>query len=229
MHLDKSNQNLTDSLPRWWSPIQWLQIVCSIWCNQLWYWQNVRPKLRGRKQGWGIFLQTTVGATFIGLILSLVIKSVLTLSETQVNTFTYILGFTMGNFTGITISGLSGVLIGVPTAVPRSAIFIILSTPLGVLAFANPNQEITVFMGMFLVSTAVGIERCVITGQNPDLFLSIGIIISAVLLQRMTFLANITIGFLLGLGFYMGQRWGDRQVSDVVVRQNLANPGTSNT
>ena len=53
---------------RWWWPVNWLRIVYGVWVDQLWYWENVRPLLRGRKQGWGIFAQGMLGAVLVALV-----------------------------------------------------------------------------------------------------------------------------------------------------------------
>ncbi|MDI7275103.1 MAG: hypothetical protein QME94_03910 [Anaerolineae bacterium] len=64
-----------DTLSRWWSPLQWLRIACSAWVDQAWYWQNVRPHLRGRKQGWGLFGQAVLGATLASALAATAVRS----------------------------------------------------------------------------------------------------------------------------------------------------------
>jgi len=60
-----SNKHPGDLLARWWWPGQWLHIVWGVWVDQVWYWQNVQPKLNDRRRVWGVFAQSVLGTISI--------------------------------------------------------------------------------------------------------------------------------------------------------------------
>lgn len=57
-----------DALARWWWPGQWLRIVYGVLIDQVWYWQNVRPRLRSRVEGWGLLVQAILGTMLVVFI-----------------------------------------------------------------------------------------------------------------------------------------------------------------
>jgi hypothetical protein len=60
------------NLTKWWWPGQWLRIVYSVWFDQMWYWQHVRPQLYGLR-GWRLFAQAMLGTLLFQLTLAIVL------------------------------------------------------------------------------------------------------------------------------------------------------------
>jgi hypothetical protein len=54
--------------PAWW-PLNWLKLLYVAWFDQAWYWRNVRPRLRGRRQGWSYLLQAAAAVLLLNLAL----------------------------------------------------------------------------------------------------------------------------------------------------------------
>ena len=67
----------TNNLKRWWWPGQWLKICCSIWFDQSFYIQTIKPKIGDKNTGRIIFIQTYLGS----IIITLFIFSILLIIE----------------------------------------------------------------------------------------------------------------------------------------------------
>ena len=52
--------------------------------DQVWYWQNVRPRLTGRRQSMSLFIQTLMGAIIVTLFLIPGIIAIETAVDSQI-------------------------------------------------------------------------------------------------------------------------------------------------
>lgn len=202
-----------------------LPVLYSVWVNQLWYWQNVRPQLQGRKVGWIFFLRATIETLVLAsLLCGILILCLWGWSGKEIEWFIPFTGAVAGIVLGILISGFSGIVAGVATAVVRVSTLAITLAFIGGLAFSLDNRDVVTGVGMCGISVAVGIDQGTITGRNPSAWLGVGFVLVALLLGQTPLITRFIIGIITGVGFYAGHRWAVRQLPDETKRQSLADP-----
>jgi hypothetical protein len=230
---EMSNNNQTEEkkLAKWWWPGQWLRIVYSIWLDQLWYWQNVRPQLYGLS-GWKLFVQAMLGTLLLQLTLALVlgifIGTILYIDWRLLGILTSI-SVLLGSLAGI-INRANGLVLGV--------VFTNLLTTLAVFQQSTSHSEVAqlveqvdpvwggIIVGGLSGGLGIGLVIGIQTGSK-EISKGLGTFLLAIMLA-ITFVndlvTGITFAIFLTLGIYLGGLWSTRQVRDAETRRRLANP-----
>ncbi len=226
------NDKTKDPLARWWWPGQWLYIVYGIWIDQLWYWQNVRPRLRGRLGG-PLYIQGMLGATLVVTFATLAIVVLSSIAGAEIHWNTLVMSVTLGLIGSIVLGmmrvidqGLSASLIyGVTLSIVVSTLLVIFSGSLDDTVLKLQSSAVSVIWGVFW-GIAFSIARYLIkgvpSGVNVDIFLVAAICTTAAMQSGVMTGIVTAIGF--GAGYYLGGKWAIRQVPDKEARRRLANP-----
>lgn len=246
------DQEPSDALSRWWWPGQWLRIVWGVWVDQKWYWQTVRPRLHGRKQGWEIVIQSLLGGSLVALAFSPVARGVLRAIGLQVNWKTIVLSVVVGVGLNAIAGSVWGLVGGVPSSVPVIStgglcltVYVSLngSVMLSALAGTADYGSLDVLattLGMYIARMAVlgvvtGVVWGAVTGDRENI---LSAIVTGTLLsflsgdlpdeETMSIVTKLiwrtVAGLNLGCVVYLGKLWATRQISDVETRKQLANP-----
>lgn len=227
MNTKTYDQETPDVLARWWWPGQWLRIVWSVWVDQKWYWQNVYPRLENRRRGWGIFVQTWLGAMLIALCL-LVIRSIIVGGlgmETIKSGFTLIrLGRLLGYFTLVAF-GIK-LLFGTVVGVPFSALYIVVLAVYTLCYVFTVDIERSwpvLFVLYLMLGFSFGVFQTVSKGYMEwgEVFIG-AVCISAVnditIITPNWFLLRLSkfaFAFILGgAAMYAGARWARRDLTE---------------
>jgi hypothetical protein len=239
MNQETRNEQTTDPLSRWWWPGQWLRIVYAVWVDQAWYWQNVRPRLHGRSQGWGIFVQVSLGtwlAVAIGeLILNMLLLAIGSPLLDWQPLSTLLIGGELMAVSFATTDRRFGLAWGVPIMAAWGMSLIILEYLLVGLARGLANiigdiAAILIAIGAagIVLGASLGIAVVVINGTGffvrilgrgviAKLVLTVDAIMLVVMLVIMgkgEIHIAVTAASMLGggvLGLYVGERWATRQ------------------
>ena len=241
------NDDIGDEFARWWWPGQWLHIVYGVWIDQLWYWQNVRPRLRGRTQGWKIFVQGMLGTALIGLAFAVIVGIV---SQLELSRWIFlvpvvasciVLGIVLGigavvagwafdittrgsgisfTFGKVADSVIIGMWIG--TAFTVAILSLPLEFPIGGLGSISSNLNL---VALATIGGASGIALSVGDGHRQGLLQSLLIaLLAGWFIGPGGIVVHIATGAVVGLSYYLGNRWATRQIPDEETRKRLANP-----
>jgi hypothetical protein len=217
------NDDIGDEFARWWWPGQWLHIVYGVWIDQLWYWQNVRPRLHNWKPRCGILVQGILGSTLVMLVIVMILGALLTIAGTRVEWIS--LGQRVA--VGVILSALWALLVfASPNEVVHGVILIpVLSILLGIWPHVISSEASVAATGVFL-GVSYGIKEILVDGIVPRRFRMVATVgfvgVSVLVTQYITYALVGAIA--AGLGFYLGIDWATRQVPDVETRRRLANP-----
>jgi hypothetical protein len=225
------NIEVSDDLDCWWSPGQWFRIVYGVWIDQLWYWQNVRPHLRGRTQGWGIFAQALLGTSLLAAMIVLGISQLLISQNIPINPAFMAVGFGISLVIVILIGGMAGMIGGVGASVPPIVC-------LGVLLIAaslagNMNWGIShindwktaSLVGLLFAffGIVLGIVRSVVDGEVSLIEISLeAILIGMGTGKDLGVEWGIITGIAICAGALTGMKWATRQVPEREERKKLA-------
>ncbi len=200
-----------------------LRIVRGIWLDQLWYWHHIRPQLNERQRSRKLLLQALLQTTGLSLFLSGLAGGALLIILGHVNWFTFLQGGMAGWLAGILLVLLSLLLSGPAAGVARMVLFTPLLALAGILSFTI-EREIALPAGLVGLAIAAGIDRSLLTGKDPDWFLSVGLSLASIYVNRADLPVALVTGVLVGVSFYFGQLWAVRQELDAATRQRLARP-----
>jgi len=231
------NNEAEDALSRWWWPGQWLRIVYGVWIDQLWYWQNVRPRLRGRLRGWGIWTQGMLGAGLTAFAVVAIIGVVSSVAGIQVKWQFLFPTVAMGIVAGM-VFGMLGLIIGITTSmVVGMAGCLCFGVLLGVLILrVGVNSDVILgtgqsatslrLVGVGLIAVSAGLTRVLVEGRRWNLLESLlgAVFAGLVFGQMMRIGEGIAAAAIFILGIVAGERWATRQVPDDESRRRLANP-----
>lgn len=208
---------------------RWLGIARATWLDQRWFWRHFRPQLEGRRRGWKLLLAAAWQATFLALFLSALAGAVLLILSRDVDWLAFGQGALVGWSAGIFFTLLSILCAGLPTGIVHTLLFLPLLTLIGILSFLI-EREIAIPAGLVLMDVALGIDRGILTGKDPDLALSIGFGLATIfVLYQAEASGALIAGVLSGFVLYFSQWWAIRQERDARVRQRLARPPTCHT
>ena len=70
MNSKTSERDNDNALVPWWWPGHWFHIVYSIWFDQAWYKENVKPQLKEEQRRRIVFFQAILGTAIATLIIS---------------------------------------------------------------------------------------------------------------------------------------------------------------
>lgn len=201
-------------------------ILRGIWLDQLWYWRHILPRLNERRRSWKLLLQALLQTTSLSLFLSGLAGGALLIILGRVNWFTFLQGGMAGWLAGILLVLLSLLLSGPAAGVARMVLFTPLLTLAGILSF-TVEKEFALPAGLVGLAIAAGMDRGLLTGKDPDWFLSVGLSLASIYVNRTDLPVALVMGVLVGVSFYFSQLWAVRQEPDATVRQRLARPHTS--
>jgi hypothetical protein len=234
LHHKESNLPIFAS-PFW--PSQWLRLVWSVWVNQLWYWENVGPLLSKKRRNWTILAQASLGATLVGISLSIIIGSILDVI------------FLAANWPNLMIGAIAGALIPLPwialplkngdvDRVPWIICFGVSGSIAVSLLSAYPGTSlITYQIGLacfFPLGLAFGVYNGVVNRVANGgcsyvicLFITSSLIFTTnknkiFIIKSIVF--NIITMIMYLLSVKIGHRWATRQVPDEKTRKRLVNP-----
>ncbi len=237
------NDRTKDPFACWWWPGQWLHIVYGIWIDQLWYWQNMRPRLHGRTKGWGIWAQGMLGAGIIGFALAAFAGVILSVIGTQVRwEFLFpavAIGIGLGvglGMLGVVASIGAGMVTGIVTAVCLSTMFGVSAGWGGTQDMILGNaQSFTILsvIGPIVMTISLGVGRVVFEGDKwsvPESLIVAILMFGATLTYSQVPKPEVIIAqaVAIGAGLYLSGRWAARQVPDNELRKRLANPNKQN-
>lgn len=226
------SQKATKLLNKWWWPGQWLRIVWAVWVDQLWYWQNLRPWLQGKREA-SFFVQALFGGNIFGLILVAVIALIVETAGIHVAWEVWVAGFLIGMIVTVLWGGAATLFNGASFGVSACAIYgvlypVIFSAFLGGLDSGAST--------LFLICGGISLFFALGIGNNLYNVIKKGIKLSSIEVRGHAFfytigvsliarnlLIGITAGFAFVLGAYLSGHWATRQVSDTNTRKKLAN------
>ncbi len=247
------NNNTKDPLTRWWWPGQWLHIVYGVWIDQLWYWQNVRPRLRDLQQGWKILSQGFLGAILASLFFSGIIGGMLSIVRVHVYLETLVQGAILGILVAVTMNAISmGVSVitrlrirnrdVVYAIVSNTVIVVVVSVAAGIFQWNN-NRNMPVIatvqaVGGLIMGLSLNVAECVSTGdaQSINSAVIFGLFAGAIAagaVNGVKSVGDFIVSFALlaveaivsySVGLCLGRYWATRQVPDAEMRKRLANP-----
>lgn len=203
---------------------RWFSIARAVWLDQRAFWRHFRPQVAGRRRGWRLLLSAAGQATLLAFLLSAPVVGVLALSGKEVDWRTFGQGALVGWSAGILFTLLSILFADLATGIVHALLFLPLLMPIGILAFTI-EREIAIPTGLILMDVALGIDRGILTGKNPDLSLSLGFGLATIfVIYQAEASGAILAGILAGFILYFSQLWATRQEPDARVRQRLARP-----
>ena len=233
------NEQITDDLNRWWWPGQWLHIVIGVWVDQLWYWQNVRPRLQGRTQGWGIFAQSLLGAMVMAVALILGMALILESAAVPINWKYLVLGTALCVVIVVVLSILGGLIRSITDSVAGIAGSGVLIAGSGLALSVDWNSVFSQVLSvpkdwgaitaLLVVYAVMGVNWGVIRSVADGSISIFECLLEAVFLglavkERNSIAASMAAGATWSLGVYVGMRWATRQVPDTETRKRFANP-----
>jgi hypothetical protein len=247
------NDKTRDALTRWWWPGQWLRIVYGMCVDQVWYWQNVRPRLGNWPEGRKVLIQALLGNAVVTVLLSIILGTALLVAGVHLNWGVGFLGM---------IAWLIAVAVGlvvIPTRgaqkidyVVVSGTFVSLLGGLGFgLRFGSMGMQETWFglpgsLGLgivlgLLAGICDGVRLGIVEGRRlaavKDLALGFFLAFALVMFVALDAFVYPSVAALLGTlvlailsvipGGYLGSRWATRQVAEESLRMRLANPDST--
>lgn len=241
MNNNTVNSTSNSTLTHWWWPGQWLRIVYSIWFDQLWYWENIRPHLGDCRTGWKFFIQALLGTALSALFLVALAGSAIQLLGIQ---FEWDL-----MFRGTAFSLLFGLFLGIVSGDNHdihNKIVILVTQSFGFIIFfsiiTNIFANVSYFLGdisrlesipdrvfftwwtMMWTSGAIadGVSQGVSTGSKlKRKGIHINIIATTIIMLVMSIVKHIKYGIFISLSFgigfillqYLGSLWATRQIN----------------
>jgi hypothetical protein len=231
---------LTGELGRWWSPAQWLRLVYGVWADQLWYWWTVRPRLKGRRQGWGLLVQALLGALCTAGILLLVSVPALRAAGVAIDGRSLALSLALCAALLVAGAAVAALLAGTSRAMPGLAaggpflagvglyagIWLHLGPLNGVMSQLRTAGVTTVALlaGCALMGMYWGLIRCVMDGDVLWVeILGEAVVFGLGIVERSLAVA-VGAAALWALCAFLGMRWAARQVPDEELQKQLAAP-----
>jgi hypothetical protein len=235
MDVKESPKKPIDSLSRWWWPGQWLRIAWAIWTDQLWYWQNVRPQLQG-KRGASFFVQALFGGSIFGSTLTAMIALIVETVGIHVAGEIWIAGFLIGMIITALWGGAATLFNGASFGASACAIFGVLYPAIFstfLVGFDSGDSTFFPIFGVIALFFALGLGNSLYNVIKKGVKLSsteieghaLSYTIGVSLIAR-NLLLGITVGSAFVLGAYLSGRWATRQVPDTKTRKKLANAET---
>lgn len=236
------NPGTQDTLFQWWRPGNWLRLVYGVWADQLWYWQNVRPRMGDWGRGWRIYLQAMLGTALVALALLALLGGLLSAAGVSVNWTLLILtlgvSLALGLLAGLlgkaSVAVVRGVIVGLAVSLFGSFFFALdigadSENPLSLL----PSLGWGGFIGLTL-GVAFSMQDSLIKGvryglvgsvkANVERSALVGLLIGLDLLGNTGIAGGVAAAAASLLGAYLSQLWATRQVSDDQTRRGLADP-----
>jgi hypothetical protein len=210
--------------------------VYAVWVDQVWYWQNVRPRLRDQKQAWGFLMQGILGTMVVSLVLAVMMGKVLAAAGEEIDWYLLIFGV-------IVVTALASVLLTAVTWIisrsmnkilPYSMMFGIVISLLvvgNVSCSTVVGKMIIVLLSCVIFGFAFGVSDVLTSGVIESVTaikfgvwvgMFVGIASGRVRIDRA--LAAIAT---ISSGYYLGGRWAMRQIPNAETRKRLAGSDTS--
>jgi hypothetical protein len=238
MNVNAHNKETANALSRWWSPGQWLHIVYGVWVDQVWYWQNVRPRFSNRRQRVSICIQGLLGTALASLVLSAVLGGVSAAAGISVNwtglfrAVGIALGAASGGALLMTVNSVAttashGMVLGMVMGLAGGSVIpMTILVENGCIPSGLPSRVFTGLVLGLVLGVGVSVFMGVVMGDRLGVALGIVLVMGMVVVSAIMGIAieGIAAGITIGLGLHLGGRWATRQVPDVETRKRLANP-----
>ena len=210
---------------RWWSPLQWLSIVATIWLDQERYWHSLRPVLQRNRSGLSVLVQGIAGTLLLALPMTTLV-SMLASRLTGAQETPYLgtlLLIAIGVVLAITIivSYLQGMAMGLVFGTVFGLTLQVLIGVLPVHPLPTVGGGLVIF---WVIGFGVGLSNAIKQGEaSREMAIGESVLIGlAITLAQQSLTQGILIGSFYGLGYSFGGRWATRQISDPLVRRQLA-------
>ena len=226
--MDKNSvKSNNDSQIRWWWPGHWLRIVYSVWFDQLWYWENIRPCLSEKYASYKLLISGMFGSLIVGSFLGLLINILISQLGYKVTGWHLLI---MSIF--IIVIAIFSVAILLVALTSQAQIAKATSWCLGssvVLTTVSGSlltlllSDIPVIILFLVFSLAIGLSisfgEGIGSGVKASLvrnsLLPVVFILFFVLLSRFTIGYGLLLGLAYFLGVYLGGFWSTRQLQSI--------------